>query len=134
MTIWVRALMLLVCGTAIALVFRFGVSAVAALGIILAVVLFERHIYKSKLVKNPLGEDRDYSLRPAAEAGIKAATLFVAMALWAALGGLASRYNLVPDTWLGAAIVFVPGLVLLGLSLRHVFAAMDHLTVGGKRK
>ena len=134
MTIWVRTLLLLICITAVALMSRYGISAVAALGMILAVVLVERHIYRTKLVKNPLGEDRDYSLRPAAEAGIKAATLFVAMALWAALGGLASRYNLLPDTWLGVAIVFVPGLVLLGLSLRHVFAAMNHLTVGGQRK
>jgi len=93
MTIWVRTLLLLICITAVALMSRYGVSAVAALGMILAVVLIERHIYRTKLAKNPFGDDRDYSLRPAAEAGIKAATLFLAMALWAGGSGSGRNYS-----------------------------------------
>ena len=91
-----------------------------------------RSVYRSKLAKNPLGENRDYSLRPVAAAAAKSIGSFAAALLWAALTGYAVRRGYVVDAWFGAGLLFVPALVLLVVAAIYLIKVAVGLQFGRK--
>ena len=80
----------------------------------------------------PIGENRDYSLRPVGIAVAKSVGWFAAAILWAALMAYVVRRNYVPDTWLGAGVVFGPSLVLLATAAIYLVKAMMRFQFGDK--
>jgi hypothetical protein len=91
-----------------------------------------RSIYRSKLAKNPMGENRDYSLRPAVVAAAKCLGSFAAALLWTMLTAYSVRRGYVSDTWSGFGVLFAPALVLLIVAATYLVKAMVGFHFGGK--
>jgi hypothetical protein len=84
---------------------------VGSLGIIIG-----RSMHIDGRVFNLFGEDRDYSLKPAGAALIKAAVCAVVAILWAVSIGLAIRHGLVADNvWTAYGLLGVPLIRLFSL-------------------
>ena len=124
MKLWQRVLIAITSAAALYALWRFPAGGVAGVLIGVGAVWLGRSIYRSKLSANPIGENRDYSLRPVGIAVAKSVGSFAAAILWAALMGYAVRRNYVPDTWLGAGVVFGPSLVLLATAAIYLVKAM----------
>ena len=92
-----------------------------------------RSAYRTKLLRNPLGEYRDFSITPVGTAPLKAVGLFAAAIFWAMLLTYAIRYKYLPDNWLGVGIVLGPPLVLLGIGSACLLKALSRFQLGGQR-
>jgi len=132
MKLWQRALLVVIALAALYAMWRFPVAGVGAVLMGAVAVWLGRGLFRSKLAANPMGENRDYSLRPGAVAAAKGAGLFVAAMLWAALGASAVRLKYIPDTTIGALIVVGPVLLLLGMGAVYLFLAVVRFMYGGK--
>ena len=89
-----------------------------------------RSIYRSRLTSNPLGNDRDFSLRPAAIAALKALCLFVASLAAGALGAYCVKHEYIPDSPAGATLALGPGLLLLLASIIYLVIAAVRFQFG----
>jgi hypothetical protein len=129
---WQRVLLAIVAAAALYALWRFPPAGIATVLIGACAAWLGRSIHRSKLATNPMGENRDYSVRPVAAAVAKSVGSFAAALLWAALTACGVRRGYVPDTSLGAAIVFGPALVLLAISVIYLVKAMARFQLGGK--
>jgi hypothetical protein len=132
MKIWQRLLIAITSVAALYALWRFPPAGIDTVLIGACAAWLGRGIYRSKLAANPMGENRDYSLRPVGRTVAKAVGSFAAAMIWAVFMAYAIRRNYVPDTWLGAAVVFGPGLVLLAISVIYLGKAMARFQLGGK--
>jgi hypothetical protein len=108
------------------------------IGTILVVVLgviVSRGINKGALVRNPLGENRSYALRPATAPLIKGLLSFVVAIVWGLGVALAVRSGRLPDNeWTAYGLLFIPVLGLLALAGSLVFKAIFIAQYGTKKK
>jgi hypothetical protein len=97
------------CILALYLLWALKLGAAGALLVAVLVVIIGRSVNRDGRVPNPFGEDRDYSLKPAGAALIKAAVCAVVAMLWAVSIGLAIRHGLVADNvWTAYGLLGVP--------------------------
>ena len=122
------------CFVAVYLLRRYGHHAPVVLAVIVGGVILLRATYKSQLVKNPLGDHRDYSVRPAVMAAVKGLGAWAAGMLWAVLVTLAVRYKYLPDNELtGIGLLLVPLALLLGLGAYYILKAIRRAQFGGEK-
>jgi len=133
MKLWQRVLLVLATAATLYTLWRIPLTGVVTVLLGVGAAWLGRSIYRSRLVANPMGEHRDYALRPAATAFAKFVGLIAAALLWTGLMAYAVRHNHVPDTWLGVAVVFGPSLALLAISLIYLGKALLAFQFGGKR-
>jgi hypothetical protein len=129
--LWQRALLIIAAAAAIYALVRFSPRGVGSLLIVVCAIWLGRSMYRSKVTADPMGENRDFSLRPVAAAALKAAGCMVAAFFWAVLTGYAIRLGYVSDTWHGAGLLVVPALVFLVVSVMYVGKAMARFQLGG---
>ncbi len=91
-----------------------------------------RAVYRSKLARNPLGENRSYSLHPVVAAAAKCIGSFAAALLWAVSTTYAVRRGYVADAWFGAGVLLAPALVLLVVAVIYLIKAAVAFHYGGK--
>lgn len=97
-----------------------GTILVVALGVIVS-----RGINKGALVRNPLGENRSYSLRPAAVPLVKGLLSFALALVWGLGVAFAVRSGRLPDNeWTAYGLLLIPVLGLLALAGSFVFKAI----------
>ena len=132
---WQSVLLAIVAAAAVYVLWRFPPArAVTSVLMAIGAAWLGRSMYRSKLTANPMGENRNYSLRPVAIGLAKAAGSFVAALFWAVLTGYAVRLGYLSDTWYGAGVVLAPSLILLAVSVIYVINAMAKFQVGGDDK
>lgn len=111
---------------------RFPPTGIVTVLICVGAAWLGRSIYRSKLVANPAGENRDYSLRPVVAALLRCVGWFAVTLLWIALMASAIRRNYIPDTWLGVTVLFGPALLLGIISIWYLIQAWTRFQVGGE--
>ena len=107
-------------------------SGIVAVLMALGIAWLGRNRYRSKVAANPMGEDRDYSLRPVAEAVLKCVGSFAALLLWSGLWAYALKRHYIPDNPLGVALGLAPAVALLALGVIYVVRAMTRFQYGGQ--
>jgi hypothetical protein len=132
MKFWQRLLLAIASAAALYVLWRFPAGGIATVLIGACAAWLGRGIYRSKLAANPLGENRDYSVRPVATTVAKSVGSFAAAMVWTVLMAYAIRRNYVPDTWLGVAVVFGPVLILVAMGMIFLGKALARFQVGGK--
>ncbi len=132
MKLWQRVLVIAVSLAALYMLWRFPIAGPGTVLLGAAGAWIARSTIRSKLAPNPMGENRDYSLRPSAVALIKAIGAFAAAMLWAASGEYAVRIKYLPDTWFGAVVVAGPLVLLLVVGTIYLFIAMAKVIFGGQ--
>ena len=132
MKLWQRVLLVIVSAAALYALWRFPPTGVVTVLLGAGAAWLGRNVYRSKLAANPMGETRDYSLRPAVTAFAKSLGSFAAAMLWAAFTASAVRLGYIPDTSLGATVVVGPALLLVAIGVMYLFKAMVKFQFGGK--
>ena len=132
MKLWQRALLVVFSLAALYALWRFPLGGVGVVVLGACAAWLGRGIYRSKLVANPLGENRDYSLRPALSAFAKAGGLFAVAMLWTMLAAYGVRLRYIPDTKLSVVIFIGPALLLLAVAAVYLFAGMARIFFGNK--
>lgn len=130
---WQRSILAIVGIGAAYLMWRFPVHGVGVIVLTVCALWLGRSAYRTKLARNPLGEDRDFSITPVVTTMLKAVGLFAAAIVWAMLLTYAVRYKYLPDNWLGVGIVVGPSLVLLGIGAAFLLKALSRFQLGGQR-
>lgn len=106
-----------------------GSLLVAVLG-----VMIGRSMNRDGRVPNLFGASRDYSLKPAGVALIKAAACFVLAMVWAVSIALAVRYGLLPDNaWTAYGLLGFPLIGLLSFFALFLGKALFWAQFGSKR-
>ena len=129
---WQRALLLAITLAALYALWRFPLGGLTTVVVGAGAVWLGRAILRTKLAANPLGNDRDYSLRPGIGALAKAVGLFAVAMLWASLGAYGVRLRYIPDSKLGAVVVVGPTLLLLAIGVVYLFTATTRFLFGSK--
>ena len=132
MKLWQRVLIVVVGAATAYALWRLPPSGVSGVLVALGAGWLGRSIYRSKLAANPMGENRDYSLRPVATAVAKSISSFAAAMVWIAFTANAVGRGYIPDTWLGVGVVLGPGLALLLISVMYFAKAIARFRLGGK--
>jgi hypothetical protein len=130
--LWQRVLFVIVGAAALYALWRFPPTGVVTVLLGVGAAWLGRSIYRSKLAANPMGDSRDYSLRPAATALVKSLGSFAAALLWAASTASAVRLGHIPDTPLGATVVVGPTLLLLAIGVIYLLKSLMKFQFGGK--
>jgi uncharacterized membrane protein HdeD (DUF308 family) len=129
---WILVLVACLLGSYLLETHRFG-----ALGGLLALalaIILGRGLNKGKLVTNPFGENRDYSLRPAGVALLKALLTFAVAATWAVTIALAVRHRLLPDNgWIAYGLLGFPLVALIALMALFLAKAVFGAQYGNRR-
>jgi hypothetical protein len=132
MKLWQRALLIVIAVAALYALWRFPLGGLGTVVLGACAAWLGRGIYRSKLAANPLGEDRDYSLRPGLFALAKAGGLFAVAMLWTMLAAYGVRLRYIPDTKLSVVIFIGPALLLLAIAAVYLFAGMARILFGSK--
>jgi hypothetical protein len=130
-----RGVLVVVCIAAMYLLWRYGVHGVGTLVLGLSAAVLVRTIYKSDPGKNPLGSDRDYSIKPALIAALKSLGCFVGSMIWALFMTVEVRSGRLPDNdWVGYGLTLTPVLLLLGLMAFYIWKVFWLIQYGRKKK
>jgi hypothetical protein len=130
MKLWQRAVLMIVSVAALYALWRSPVAGIGSIVMGVVGVGIGRSIFRSKLAPNPMGENRDYSLRPGTTALLKAIGWFSAAMLWALLGGYAIRMKYLPDNSIGGAVLAGPIVLLLTAAGIYLSIAMATVLFG----
>jgi hypothetical protein len=133
MKLWQRVVLAILAAAAAYALWRFPTTGIATTVIGACAAWLGRAVYRSKLAKNPTGENRDYSLRPVAAAAAKGLASLGAALLWAVLTAYTVRRGYVPDTWFGAGVLLAPALILLLLAAIYLLKAVLRFQFGGEK-
>jgi hypothetical protein len=133
MKLWQRAVVVIASVAALHALWRFPTTGLSSVLIGVAFIWFGRSLYRRKFTPNPMGDGRDYSLRPVAVAALKSVGSFVAAALWAVLIGYASRRNILPDTSVAVGLAVAPLFVLLMMMVIYLAKAITRFQFGTQR-
>jgi len=116
--------LIIASATGLFLLWRYGLHGIGAVLAGVGATLVGRVAYRSKLLKNPFGEDRNYSAHPVFSATIKAVACFIAAMLWAVTVAFAVRLKFLPDNELvGYGLLLVPLVSLFALGAFFLFKA-----------
>jgi hypothetical protein len=82
---WERYILAIAATVALYAMWRFPIHGAGVVVLTLCALWLGRSIYRTKLSRSPLGENRDFSIRPVLATMMKAVGLFVAAILWTML-------------------------------------------------
>jgi hypothetical protein len=130
-----RAAAVVVCLATIWLLWTRHLSTGGSLLVAVVCVGLGRMYFRAKSVAEPRGDERDFAVRPVLWNILKSVGCFVAALVWAAAGGLAVRYGVLPDTELVAyGLIAAPLLGLLLLGAVFLGRAMSSATFGNSSR
>jgi hypothetical protein len=119
---------------AIYLLWRNGLGNFGAIAAGLGATIFARSAYRSKLYKNPLGDDRVYSVRLAVPAALKCMGCFVAALAWTTINVTAVSFKVLPDSQLVVyGLMLIPMIALISLGAMYFARALSTLQFGSKK-
>jgi hypothetical protein len=129
-----RALTSVACIAILIFFERLHLLAVGVLVIVLGVTLLGRGLFKSKLHPNPLGADRDFSLKPMMRPLIKGLAMLLAAVSWGSVGALALHFGLVPNTkWLVIGVLALPAIALAVMGAAQLLSALRRFQYGSSK-
>jgi hypothetical protein len=132
MKLWQRVLLVIASVAALYALWRYPPAGITAILLGACGAWVGRSMYSSKLAPNPIGENRDYSLRPVAIALAKGVGSFAAALLLTALGVYAVTRGYVPDTPVGVGVALGPALLLFVVSVIYLIKALTRFQLGGQ--
>jgi hypothetical protein len=128
---WQRVLLGVASLAALYVLWRNPPAGIATVLLGVCAVFLARGMHRSGFVANPLGDTRDYSVRPVLADLSRFIVLLGAGFLWVALAAYAIRLKRIPDTWVGVSLGIGPGLALLLLGIVYLGKAMLRFQFGG---
>jgi hypothetical protein len=129
MALWQRALSMIAGMASLYVLWRFPIAGIGAIPLGAACVWLGRSMIRTKLVRNPMSGERDYSFRPPAIALLKAIAAFAVASLWV-FGSYAFGTEQLTESLLGVLIINVPIVLLLATSAIYLFAALAKVLFG----
>ena len=134
MKLWERIALTSAGITAIYFLWHHEFHGVEMVMLTITMLVIGRLLYTSNAATNPLGAERDYSLKPVAIAVFKSLLYFTAAFLWVVISLVVVRRWHLPDTLLVAIGFIGPGMALVILGAYQLWVAMTRFQFGRQRR
>jgi hypothetical protein len=129
-----RIAVIVACAAVLYVLWHYRLGTAGALALGLGAIIFSRAAHRSNLYGNSFGDSRDYSIRPAARAMLKALGCFVGGLVWAVLITVFVNRHALPDNALVAyGLLGTPIVLSLVAFMFYLFKAMSIFKYGQQK-
>jgi hypothetical protein len=127
---WQRVLVAVVPMICLYGLWRYPSGGIAFICFLACAILFSRAMLRTNTTVNPLGKERDYSLRPVALTALKALAALISGVVWPLLATIFDERIGIPENWLGLSIVIGPSLVFMACGAVYTKRALKQFQFG----